>query len=218
MNTGPWTGEQETKKRIEAFLENHNRSYRDMKEPVSCCVVFRPAGQHDLSASQMHEILARLRGSQRASQSNDSEEVVSEGNLLDGSAMQAMGTETTLYARALRPEEMLVSPAMMTRQFMAERLPVSTAQTGQFGIPADQYHACILAIQPLQLLWEWAGLHGKRDLFFTSDGGSELLAEAPPHLRQRAFFHGAGGSGKTFCMNRIVLPIYQHFLPGAVIK
>ena len=129
---------------------------------VSCCVVFRPAGQRDLSASQVHEILARLRGSQRASQSNDSEEVVNEGNLLDGSVMQAMGTETTLYARALRPEEMLVGPAMMTRQFMAERLPVSTAQTGQFGIPADQYHACILAIQPLQLLWEWAGLRGKR--------------------------------------------------------
>ena len=203
------------KKRIEAFLDNHNRSYRDMKEPVSCCVVFRPARHADLSASQVHEILARLRGSQTASRSHDSEEAVDEGTLLDGSAMQAMGTETLLYARPLRPEEMLVSPAEKTRQMIAERLPVCAAETGQFAIPADQYHACILAIQPLQLLWEWAGLHGKRDLFFNPEGGAELLAQAPTHLSQRAFFHGAGGSGKTFCMNRIVLPIYQHFLPGA---
>ena len=204
------------KRRIEAFLENHNRSYRDIKNPVSCSVVQRPAAQRDLSGRQVHEILSRLRGKQKVFQSDEHEPTENEGNLFDGTDMHDIASETILYARALRPEEILASPAMMTRQLMAERLPAASPQTGQFAIPADQYYACILAIQPLQSLWEWAGLHGKRALFFSTDGGPELLAQAPAHLCRRAFFHGAGGSGKTFCMNRVVLPVYKHFLPGAV--
>ena len=26
--------------------------------------------------------------------------------------------------------------------------------------------------------------------------------------------HGAGGSGKTHCLTRVVIPLYEHFLPG----
>ena len=205
------------KKRIDAFIQNHLHSYDNIRKPALCSVLQRPAAQRDLSPSQVHEILSRLRGKEKLPQHQEEEEAPGhEGNLFDGSDMQDIGLESTLFARALRPQEMLVSPALLTRKLMAERLPAATSKAGQFAIPGDQYHACILAIQPLQLLWEWAGLEGKRALFLSTDGGAELLAQAPGHLSQRAFFHGAGGSGKTFCMNRIVLPVYKHYLPGAV--
>ena len=202
------------KKRIEAFLRNHKRTYTNVRQPVLCSVLQRPAAQRDLSASQVHEILSRLREKGKNPQHDEDEAAGNESNMFDGSDMQDIGMESTLFARALRPDEMIVSPVMLARKLMAERLPAATAQTGQFAIPADQYHACILAIQPLQLLWEWAGLEGKRGLFFSTDGGSELLAQAPGHLSQRAFFHGAGGSGKMFCMNRIILPAYTRLCLG----
>ena len=30
----------------------------------------------------------------------------------------------------------------------------------------------------------------------------------------RAFAHGAGGSGKTYCMTKVILPVYDFFMPG----
>ena len=30
----------------------------------------------------------------------------------------------------------------------------------------------------------------------------------------RIFFHGIGGSGKTFCLLRVILPVFERYLPG----
>ena len=31
----------------------------------------------------------------------------------------------------------------------------------------------------------------------------------------RIFLHGPGGSGKTYMLTRVILPVYEHFLPKA---
>lgn len=31
----------------------------------------------------------------------------------------------------------------------------------------------------------------------------------------RIFLHGPGGSGKTYMLTRVILPVYEQFLPGA---
>ena len=41
-----------------------------------------------------------------------------------------------------------------------------------------------------------------------------LMADAPMFSVGRAFFHGPGGSGNTFCMNEVAMPVYQKFCPG----
>lgn len=32
----------------------------------------------------------------------------------------------------------------------------------------------------------------------------------------RIFLHGPGGSGKTYMLTRVILPVYEHFLPRAL--
>jgi hypothetical protein len=68
---------------------------------------------------------------------------------------------------------------------------------------------------PLQL-WEAALAKGRVSDFDSYDGRLGLLRDA----RQLGvkpvsiFGHGAGGSGKTYCVSSVIAPVYEHYLPG----
>ena len=50
----------------------------------------------------------------------------------------------------------------------------------------------------------------------TSGGVSKLL-DAPVDFSQRLFLQGPGGSGKTWCVNKVIAQTYRRYLPGSVV-
>ena len=42
-----------------------------------------------------------------------------------------------------------------------------------------------------------------------------LVKSFPQEMVARVFLHGPGGSGKTYMLTRVILPVYDHFLPRA---
>ena len=98
------------------------------------------------------------------------------------------------------------TPVTMARRLMA---------TSGVANSEDQYNASLLAIYPLQRLYEWAIGRNLVHKFASPSGIRELLADAPRDFVQRIFLHGPGGSGKTYFVNEVVLPVLGQFCPGA---
>ena len=94
--------------------------------------------------------------------------------LLNGSVLGSMrkpcrrcGTSGSVEIPVdLAPERFVcvTSPADMALELLQQRLP--TRQTdGSYQISPDQYHACVLAMAPLQRLWIKAGEHNLQHCF-----------------------------------------------------
>ena len=98
------------------------------------------------------------------------------------------------------------TPVTMGRRLMAES-GVANSE--------DQYNASLLALYPLQGLVEWAIGRGRLQDLAEPRQLRQLLAEAPQEFVQRLFLHGPGGSGKTYFVNEVVLPVLRRFCPGA---
>jgi hypothetical protein len=94
---------------------------------------------------------------------------------------------------------------------MARRL---MAQSGVAN-SEDQYNASLLAIYPIQQLYDWAAGEGRLEAFRQPGSFRALLNDVPEGYVQRLFLHGPGGSGKTYFVNEVVLPVLRHFCPGA---
>ena len=77
----------------------------------------------------------------------------------------------------------------------------------------DQYHAVLLALDPLQRLWKFAASEGRLRDFKSVSSLLRLLFDFPEDCVTRALFHGPGGSGKTFCMMTVVIPVYKRYCP-----
>lgn len=106
--------------------------------------------------------------------------------------------------RFLDPTAAEEGPAEMARRLACESGAAWDKQ---------QYEMIILCIWPLQMLWEFAVREDRLADWASAQGRLELiqLAGIPP---VRIFAHGAGGSGKTFCLTTVVLPVYEWFMPG----
>ena len=55
---------------------------------------------------------------------------------------------------------------------------------------------------------------GRLDAFETLPTLLSLLAAAPDDLVKNMFFHGPGGSGKTYFVTEVVLLTFNRFCPG----
>ena len=106
------------------------------------------------------------------------------------------------------------SPAAFALELVSKHLASKTAVPGVFQIPEDQYNAVILAVAPLHALWSYALLHQRIDDFRDRSRFLALLRDAPSELVRRCFFHGPGGSGKTWCLTEVVKPVYERFVPA----
>lgn len=144
------------KKRIEGFVENHQQSCRSMSsmsQAVSCSMFLQPLQSRKAVSSNLPHILHRLRDNQQKvrvqAEKKDSALPDAPGSL---SVWSAGVEQSQLYALPLPPEEMQLSPSKLARKLISERLPAPADEPGVGAIPADQYHACILAISPLHLL------------------------------------------------------------------
>ena len=105
------------------------------------------------------------------------------------------------------PNITIESPASLARRLVCE---TGAARDKQ------QYELVLLAISPLQHLWEAALSRGRLNDFKTYDGRIKLLHEAKSFgiKPMRVFAHGAGGSGKTYCITKVIVVVYETYLPG----
>ena len=92
---------------------------------------------------------------------------------------------------------------------------LTTNSTDMTEIARISFLATFFVLQPLQRLWENAKQVGSLQEL-VSPGGAAHLAKA---LAVRmVFLHGAGGSGKTFCMTEVVIKVVRGFLGERGVK
>ena len=77
----------------------------------------------------------------------------------------------------------------------------------------QQYEMIICCVWPLHRVWEYALTERRLKEWNSVEGRLPLIqdAQVPP---VRVFAHGAGGSGKTYCLTKVVMAVFQWFMPG----
>ena len=77
----------------------------------------------------------------------------------------------------------------------------------------QQYEMIICCVWPLHRVWEYALTERRLKEWNSVEGRLQLIqdAQVPP---VRVFAHGAGGSGKTYCLTKVVMAVFQWFMPG----
>ena len=118
----------------------------------------------------------------------------------------ARSTQKEAEARALREEELPRSPIAMATELIA--------RSGVWR-SHEQYLAVLFVLQPCQTLWERALAAGDMALLTAGSGLVNLSAGMDA---RRVFLHGPGGSGKTYCMTEVVLPVVRHFFGERGVK
>jgi len=104
----------------------------------------------------------------------------------------------------LDPNLVPETPAQMARRLACE----SGAAWDQ-----QQYNMIVLCISPLQQVWDFATQANRLGEWDLPEGRLTLIRDSGVSP-MRIFGHGAGGSGKTFCLTQVVLPTYDWFMPG----
>ena len=96
------------------------------------------------------------------------------------------------------------SPVQMARRLACESGAIWDQQ---------QYEMIVLCVWPLQEVYDFAIRENRFTEWETPEGRLDLIHDSGVSP-VRVFGHGAGGSGKTFCLTRVVLPVYEQFMPG----
>lgn len=101
-------------------------------------------------------------------------------------------------------ENAIESPAEMARRL--------ACQSGA-AWDRQQYEMIICCVWPLHRVWEYALTERRLKEWNSVEGRLQLIqdAQVPP---VRVFAHGAGGSGKTYCLTKVVMAVFQWFMPG----
>ena len=202
--------------RLQLFMENHKRHYATLRRP---CSLLPPLQSRDEKmfpedVAKSNAALVRQRALKEARNKLESQGDPDVVAATSAGMLGPDGEDDPGDALFVADVDLPESPAEYARGLVAKRLPAPVESGDVFKVPEDQYHAVILAVEPLQRLWDWAGEQGRRNDFKSRPGLLKLLAEAPINFVRRTFFHGPGGSGKTFSMTEVVLPVYQKFCPG----
>ena len=108
------------------------------------------------------------------------------------------------------------------RQLAASELPLSPfamavpliARSGVWR-SREQYLTTIYLLQPLQQLWKLALREGTADLLRDPAFLARHAKDVPV---RRIFLHGPGGSGKTYFVTEVVLPVARHFFGETGVK
>lgn len=117
----------------------------------------------------------------------------------------ALGTERPRISVLVLDPNMVIEPPAE----MARRLACSTGA----ALDKQQYEMIVMCVWPLQYVWDFAVRCNRLSEWGTEEARLRLVGDAniPP---VRIFGHGAGGSGKTYCLTRVILPLYEYYMPG----
>lgn len=195
---------------IQLFHLNHEQTYAAVHEQAAVCGAWHlpQSGRQQLQPQRQNEALKR-QAWLRESRKGLEEEVAAELDAQLSRDCPSAGPEATCEPPpvvCIEAPSFEETPTVMARRLMAES-GVANSE--------DQYNASLLAIYPLQRLYEWAFGEGRLQDFAAPHRLQQLLADAPREFVQRLFLHGPGGSGKTYFVNEVVLPVLRRFCPGA---
>ena len=141
-------------KRSREFIQQYGGKYLEMKQPRSCERLALGSSQtvFNVPAGKTAQKILQEGRKEKDEQLMDA----SDDELLPGHS----GQVEIPVDLAMEKLVSILSPADMALRLLQQRLP--TRQTdGSYQISSDQYHACVLAVAPLQRLWNKAG---ERDL------------------------------------------------------
>ena len=190
--------------RLQVFLENHQRDYKTLCRPFPIAPPTQ-SGRDQIPSERISEsktALARQRALRESRNMLEPQNDDRQPTTLELVGLGTNGDEDIRDALVVIDAAMPESPAEYARQLIARKLPAvvenddSSAVVDtrkRFKVPQDQYDAVILAVEPLQRLWEWAGEEGRRNDFQSTHGLMKLLAEAPTHFVRRVFFSRTRG-------------------------
>lgn len=207
-------------KRVKTFMEQHDTLYNELKARDMNLGPNRTrsyALRHLANPQLDNKILQRQKDLVQERRELDE---------IDDSDLQNMDPKTYMPTAEeyFDPDEAIylpmeaeksISPKEYARERMAKFLPAPCGG-GRYRIPKDQYEATLIAIEPLQLLWEFAAANGRLQDFNNISSFVQLLIDAPEDMCRQAFFHGPGGSGKTYFMTEVVLPVYRRYAPQCI--
>ena len=211
--------------RIKEFMKHHRHEYQHIKEQrtVHMESFHNHKGLSDhrgRTPSQSQQLKADLQALQLQNQLQEDRRKL-EMQMEDApeeSIFPTMGPsgEEELQSTDARPVDVLMMPpAEYARSLVAKRLPAPSDTADTFQIPKDQYDATMLCIEPLQRLWKQAAADNKLHIFQSRSDMLSYLSTIPETMVRRMFFHGPGGSGKTYFVNEVVLPTYKKYCPNA---
>jgi len=207
-------------KRVKTFMEQHDKSYDELKARDLNLGANRTPSHalRNLANPQLdNKILQRqmdlVKERRELDEIDDSDVKNMDPMTYMPTSEEGVDPDEALYL-PMEPEKS-ISPKQYARELMAKFLPAPCGD-GRHRIPKDQYEATLIAIEPLQLLWEFAATNGRLHDFNNISSFLQLLLDAPEGMCRQAFFHGPGGSGKTFFMTKVVLPVYRRYAPQCI--
>ncbi len=201
-------------KRLQDFTKAYGGLYQALAEahPVTPSTVLSCPSALDVMGSNAALKRQRELREQRGSIFDECGAIQPDDLKMPGSLLPD-GSENPGPARVAPPGALPESPAEYARELVAKHLPAPTGGGG-FRVPEDQYWAVLLAVDPLQRLWEWASAEGRRQDFGRRETLIRLMRDASIEFVTRMFLHGPGGSGKTYVVTKVVLRVYERFCPG----
>ena len=116
------------------------------------------------------------------------------------------GTEVKASILSLGTDELPASPIEKATEYIA--------RSGVWK-NREQYLTALFVLQPLQKAWERARREGAVDKLKEPGGVLTYASDLPV---RRVFLHGPGGSGKTWVMTEVVIPVVKHFLGERGVK
>jgi len=100
--------------------------------------------------------------------------------------------------------------ALSNSEYPRSPLEVALELIARSGVwrSKEQYLATLFVLQPFQRLWQKAMAEGGTNGVPSPDRLAELARDIPA---RSVFLHGPGGSGKTYIMTEVVIPVVRQF-------
>lgn len=197
------------KKNVEKFYKNYRAFY---DQDLQTSFPARPPRSHGALASWADRIAAQnvlLKQQQRCKRLQEQLQLVEGPELPDDIEFGPSAGPSVPPAIFLPFEQCVMeSPADM-----ALRLALETGAAHD----QQQYELVILSTTPLHEVWTFAKAAGRLHEFTQTHTRLALIRDSrasPVHV----LAHGTGGSGKTYCLTRVILPVYERFCPGQISK
>ena len=194
--SGPGRTSSSTKRSAE-FVKQYATKYEELQQPRSCL----RGREIDSKTSTTQEVLSGLQ-QQKALQESRKDAELGQAHDTDD---ECVDISTRDVEAGLTPVAavLTLSPAEKALQLVQQKLPVlqSTHQDGaEYAISPDQYNAVILAIAPLQRLWNKANEAGLAHCFGDRTRLDPLLALVEKDYGVQNFACPRASIGGTKCL------------------
>ena len=184
-------------KMMEKFYDHHELLYQDAQKSTA---IEPTIGDDKSTADVADDGKAAFRNQERIMEEKNRE---SDENVRLRDFAVGQLTQPGIHmdeARRLTPSELPVSPFQMMVPLIA-RAGIWQSE--------EQYLATIFLLLPVQQLWERAG--GDADNMKNPKWIADNTKGPNGVPLRKIFAHGPGGSGKTYFLTEVVLPVARHF-------